>query len=127
MSVLQSRTNGHILTLKALFWRSAEKVRTMPYELKLPPKVSGQHWKVKIFDKELLYEEPHVTILFKTTKWRWGLRSRDFLDAQPHPGEVPQQVLTAIREKHDELCRQWDERFPTNPVHPSAEDGDNYE
>ncbi|MGB8889261.1 MAG: hypothetical protein WCC87_21220 [Candidatus Korobacteraceae bacterium] len=42
----------------------------MPYELELPARIKQQHWKVKIFDKETLYEEPHVTILFKLKKWR---------------------------------------------------------
>jgi hypothetical protein len=36
----------------------------MPYELRLPNAL--KRWKVKIFDNELLFEEPHVTIVFKT-------------------------------------------------------------
>lgn len=94
----------------------------MPYELELPQKVRQQHWKVKIFDKETLYEDPHVTILFKTTRWRWGLRTRDFLDEKPRPGDVPHQVLKAIEDNYERLCREWDGRFPTNPV--SGAEGD---
>lgn len=94
----------------------------MPYELELPPRIKQQHWKVKIFDKETLYEEPHVTILFKLKKWRWGLRGKNFLDESPNPSDVSQQVLGAIKAEYDELCRQWDVRFPKNPVH--APEGD---
>jgi hypothetical protein len=96
----------------------------MPYELELPRRIKQGHWKVKIFDKETLYEEPHVTILFKAKKWRWGLRGRDFIDESPDPSDVPQQVLDAIKAGYDELCGQWDLRFPKNPVQEPEGDED---
>lgn len=86
----------------------------MPFELPLPD--SCKPWKVKIFDNELLCEEPHVTIVFKTTRWRYSLRSRKMLDKQPDPKDVGNEILAEIRAKHDVLCREWDARFPTNPV-----------
>lgn len=93
----------------------------MPYKLEVPKPY--QHWKVKIFDKESLYEEPHVTILFKGTKWRYGLRGREFLDDRPNPSDVPDEVLNAIDANHDELCKEWDSSFPKNPVRGCEEEG----
>ena len=95
----------------------------MPYDLPLPKKLR-KLWKVKIQDKELLYEEPHVTIWRKDTKWRYSLRRRVFLDPQPDPNKVAEEVLRVIEKNHDELVRQWDARFPTNPVAGEEDDGD---
>ena len=95
----------------------------MPYDLLLPKKLKDL-WKVKVQDKELLYEQPHVTIWKKATRWRWELRSRSFLDPQPHPGEVPKEILDLIAANYDELCRQWDARFPSNPVSGSEDEED---
>ena len=80
----------------------------MPYVLPLPRKLR-RLWKIKIQDKETLYEDPHVTIWRKGTKWRFGLRIRDFLDGQPDPAEIPDEILDVIEANHDELCRQWDD------------------
>jgi hypothetical protein len=96
----------------------------MPYDLRLP-KQFRKLWKVKIQDKELLYEEPHVTIWRKGIKWRYGLRNRDFLDPQPDPGDVPEDIQACIARNHEELCRQWNIRFPTNPVADEVADDDN--
>jgi hypothetical protein len=96
----------------------------MPYDLRLPKKFN-KLWKVKIQDKELLYEEPHVTIWRKGTKWRFGLRSRKFLDPQPDPGDVPEEIRKLIDDKHAKLCRQWNIRFPTNPLAGEEDDDGN--
>jgi hypothetical protein len=95
----------------------------MPYDLLLPKKLR-KLWKVKIQDKELLYEEPHVTIWRKDQKWRYSLRRHAFLDPQPDPKEVWDEVLKEIEDNYEELCRQWDARFPTNPVAEEQDDGD---
>ena len=88
----------------------------MPYNLPLPRKL-GQLWKVKILDNEPLYEEPHVTIRRKDERmWRYGLRRHGLLDSCPDPDEVPGEVLDEIEANIDEICQQWDARFPTNPV-----------
>lgn len=86
----------------------------MPYELLLPNALKP--WKVKIFDNELLFEEPHVTIIFKSTCWRFSLRSRSFLDKNPEPSEVPSRVVAHIEAKLETLCNEWNARFPTNPI-----------
>jgi hypothetical protein len=86
----------------------------MPYELPLPNAL--KRWKVKILDNELLCEEPHVTIVFKTELWRFGLRSRTFLDEDPKPDRVPKQLMQEVMANFDTLCDEWDARFPTNPI-----------
>ena len=95
--------------------------RNMPYDLRLPGTLK-RLWKVKIQDKETLYEEPHVTIWRKDTKWRYGLRRRIFLDPKPDPGEVPGAILRLVTVNYDELCRQWNIRFPRNPVAGEEDD-----
>jgi hypothetical protein len=95
----------------------------MPYDLLLPRDLA-RLWKVKIQDKEALYEEPHVTIWRRDMKWRYSLRRLAFLDPQPDPGQVPARVLAMIERNHSELCRQWDARFPTNPIAGEEDDDD---
>ena len=95
----------------------------MPFDLPLP-KGLRKLWKIKIQDKELLFEEPHGTIWRRNRKWRFGLRSRRFLDPRPDPGEVPDGILALIDQNHQELSRQWDARFPTNPVAGQANGDD---
>jgi hypothetical protein len=90
--------------------------KRMPYELPLPAALTP--WKVKILDNELLFEEPHVTIRFKTTHWRVSLRSGMFLDENPNPSDVSPAVVAAVQSKLEILRKEWDERFPTNPVAP---------
>jgi len=80
-------------------------------------------WKVKIQDREALYEEPHVTIWRKDQKWRYSLRHGRFLDPQRDPSEVQNEIVDLIKEQIEELCRQWNERFPQNPV--AAEEDEN--
>lgn len=92
----------------------------MPYDLPLPG--SWKPWKVKIYDNELLCEEPHVTIVFKTTRWRYSLRSRTFLDSEPDPKDVRDGIVRAIEAQFETLCKEWDARFPTNPVTEDEEE-----
>ncbi|MCY4582059.1 MAG: hypothetical protein OXE50_04565 [Chloroflexi bacterium] len=54
--------------------------------------------------------------------WRWNLRTRSFMDADPHPREVSDDVLEALMDQHTVLCMQWDNMYPENPV--SAEHDD---
>jgi hypothetical protein len=88
----------------------------MPYELPLPAALTP--WKVKILDNELLFEEPHVTIRFKAKHWRLSLRSGKFLDKTPSPSDVSPAVLATVQSKLEFLGKEWDKRFPTNPVSP---------
>lgn len=86
----------------------------MPYVLTLPTAL--KRWKVKILDNELLFEEPHVTIVFKTELWRFGLRSRTFLDEEPRPDKVPKKLMAEIMANFKLLGDEWNNRFPTNPI-----------
>jgi hypothetical protein len=101
----------------------ALEAKAMPYYLPLPKKLRAI-WKIKIWDNEIL-EEPHVTVLRKDMKWRYGLRRRGFMDSQPDPGKIPNEILELINENYAVLCRQWDILFPTNPVVEEVEDDDN--
>lgn len=89
----------------------------MPIELPLPTSLSKARWKVKIQEKETR-EPPHVSILRGTDKWRINLRTRGFMDKRPKPSDVPEALLQVIREKDnwEWLCRQWDAKYPDNPV-----------
>lgn len=87
----------------------------MAYSLPLPTIWSSQRWKVKIRDRERL-EPPHVSILRGNRTWRLSLRTMKFLDMEPDPSEVPDELLSAIRERWAELRAKWDEMYPENPV-----------
>jgi len=80
-----------------------------------PDPVARRGWRVKIRDRERV-EPPHVTILFKTKAWRWGLRERRFLDAEPDPGEVPQALVDHLSRILPELIAAWDKLYPDNKV-----------
>lgn len=95
----------------------------MPYELPLPRKLKARGWKVKIREKERV-EPPHVTILHNEDEWRLGLRDRQLL--VPPGGrmkDIDPDVRRRIDENWDELKRQWDAKYPENPI-SSAEDDD---
>lgn len=51
-----------------------------------------------------------------------GIRTLCFLDPKPDPSKVPDEILALIHQRIDELSRQWNERFPRNPV--AAEEDD---
>ena len=87
----------------------------MPFDLSLPEPWASAGWKAKIRDRERL-EPPHVTILFRTKAWRFGLRAEKFLDRSPSPAEVPAQVLEAVRSNMPQLREAWDHMFPENPI-----------
>lgn len=95
------------------YWAAREQ--SMPFELPLPTPFKEQGWKAKIQEKERV-EEPHVAIIFKTKRWRFGLRRRTWLDKLPKPKEVPKDVVKAIMDGMEELCREWDKKYPLNPV-----------
>lgn len=96
----------------------------MPYNMRLSKKLRTL-WKVKIQDRETLYEEPHVTIWRKDEKWRYGLRTRCFLDPKPDPAEVPNEIVELIEAQYKKLCQEWNARFPQNPVTESEDDNAN--
>lgn len=95
----------------------------MPYDHPLPSSLKKQGWRVKIRDRERL-EEPHVTIIRRTTCWRFGLRCRGFLDDAPDPAAIPSEVMDAIESGCNRLIAEWDRRYPENPVIDAGENDD---
>jgi hypothetical protein len=87
----------------------------VPEQLQLPERLSAEGWKVKIRDREH-GEPPHATVIRATTSWRWDLRSRQFMDRNPDPRDVPDELVRLLRAHHADLVRRWDATFPNNPV-----------
>lgn len=87
------------------------------FNLRLTDALRKARWKVKIRDKETR-EPPHVTILRGTRAWRIDLRTSQFMDRQPDPADVPNEVVRLIKEEAtwQRLCDEWDCMYPTNPV-----------
>jgi hypothetical protein len=94
----------------------------MAYTLPLTKALSKARWKVKIRDKEIR-EPPHVTIIRGTDAWRIDLRSQGFMDAEPDPSEVPEELIELITEETtwQLLCDEWDKMYPSNPVSEDEE------
>ena len=86
----------------------------MPFELALPARFRKQ-WRVKIYDNERL-EPPHVTIIHRTTRWRFGLRDGRFLEDDPPVHEVDGAVLKQVAENLELLRIEWNRMYPGNPV-----------
>lgn len=92
----------------------------MPFELTLPSPWADRGWKAKIRDKERL-EPPHVSIMNgKGDLWRLNLRNNAFLDKEPPPKGVPQEVLKSVRARFADLQKEWDRMYPENPVSSEA-------
>lgn len=87
----------------------------VPYSLVLPPHLTKDGWTAKIQDRERL-EPPHATVRRRTFAWRWNLRTRAFMNAEPDPARVPADILDILTREHQALVAAWDERFPLNPV-----------
>lgn len=89
----------------------------MPFDLSLPQQFRRARWKVKIREKEIR-EPPHVTILRGTRAWRINLRTGEFMDAEPDPAEVPEDLVEHVKgaEVWKQLCEEWDKKYPQNPV-----------
>jgi hypothetical protein len=98
----------------------------MPFQLALPKKLRSRGWKVKIQEKERL-EPPHVTVWHGEDVWRIGLRDKEFL-VPPGGGwkDLDEEVRRLIEDESnwEELCREWDQRYPSNPVSSDEEDED---
>lgn len=87
----------------------------MVYELSIPEVQKGRGWKVKIRNLERT-EDPHVTILWKNYSWRYNIRDSGFMDREPDPREVPDDVVAYIEEHLQELRDEWDKKHPENPI-----------
>jgi hypothetical protein len=95
----------------------------MAYTLPLTDALRKARWKVKIRDKETR-EPPHVTIIRGTDAWRIDLRSGEFMDDEPDPAEVPGDLLDLIEDEAtwQQLCDEWDQMYPNNPVVESEDE-----
>ena len=84
----------------------------MPFALNLPEPWANRGWQAKIRDRERL-EPPHVTVLYKTSAWRFDLRTEAFLDKEPSPKDVPEEVIGAVRFNLTLLRQEWDRMSST--------------
>ena len=87
----------------------------MAFALTLPEPWANRGWKAKIRDRERL-EPPHVTVLYKTSAWRFDLRTEAFLDKEPSPKDVPDEVIGAVRSNLALLRQEWDRMYPENCI-----------
>jgi hypothetical protein len=93
----------------------------VPKQLPLPGGLSEEGWKVKIRDRERV-EPPHATVIRGQHEWRWDLRARRFMNREPDPRDVPDEILSLLALHHVDLARMWDETHPDNPVGPREEE-----
>lgn len=92
----------------------------MPHEFEIPKRLADQGWRVKISDKERA-EPPHATVIRRTQRWRFGLRTGKFLDRVPPAREVPKELLEWLHAHRDEIEADWDRMYPHNPVRGGGE------
>ncbi len=92
----------------------------MARAFKLPKVLTDAGWSVKIRNRERV-EPPHVTVMFRTKRWRYGLRDGAFLDGTPPPREVPPALRDQLATRRAEFTVVWDQLYPENPV--DSQDG----
>ncbi len=46
------------------------------------------------------------------------MRTREFMDNQPDPANVPDEIIAVLMEQENwrRLCEEWDRKYPANPV-----------
>jgi hypothetical protein len=93
----------------------------MAFTLPLPPPWDSQRWKLKIRDRERL-EPPHATVLHRTRAWRWNPRAGGFMDVDPPPDDVPEEIVAFIDQNLERLRTEWDGMYPSNPVAQEPDD-----
>lgn len=94
----------------------------MPHRFDLPEPLGTQGWKLKIRERESR-EPPHVTIIRRTMSWRWDLRTKVFMDVEPDPAMVPDDLKALLIARHLEISAAWDDMYPLNPVAGEPDDG----
>jgi hypothetical protein len=95
----------------------------MAFSAPLPAGLATRGWKAKIRDRER-NEPPHVTILHRTRAWRLDLRTWRFLDKEPDPNDVPEELLSELIRQSALLRKKWDEMYPENPIESKEESDD---
>jgi len=93
------------------------------FSLPLPEPLPSRGWKAKIRNLER-NEPPHVTILHKTRAWRFDLRTQTFLDKDPDPKDVPDELVAEVKLQLELLRREWDAMYPENPIESQEERDD---
>lgn len=95
----------------------------VPAEFWIPKWLKKARWKVKIREKEMR-EPPHVTIIRGTDSWRINLRTGQFMESIPDPGDIPRELLTFIYETSfwKGLRLAWDAKYPSNPINDHTSD-----
>jgi hypothetical protein len=93
----------------------------MAFSLPLPSPWGSQGWKLKIRDRERL-EPPHVTVLHRSRAWRWNLRAGGFMDTDPPPNDVPNEIVAFLEHNLVRLRAEWDAMYSSNPVAPREAD-----
>jgi len=56
------------------------------------------------------------TVMRGPLAWRWGLREQRFLDQNPNPADVPNEIVDFLRQSLPQLVTAWDGMYPENPV-----------
>ncbi len=92
----------------------------MAFNLKLPSLLAKMRWKVKIRDKERV-EDPHFTIIHRTTVWRICLRDGRFMDGGSWK-DMPDELREVVKRHWAQLRSAWDEMYPHNPVRGGEDD-----
>jgi 2'-5' RNA ligase len=87
----------------------------MAFALALPGRWAHEGWKVKIRDDEPS-KQPHVTLLRKRQSWRMSLRTGVFLESDPDPAQVPEELVEYVWGRRQVLRTRWNEMYPENPV-----------
>ena len=93
----------------------------MAQSFTVPEPWAARGWRFKIRDKERV-EPPHVTVIYKTRSWRFGLRERAFLDAEPPARDVPMALVRELENRGDEFTIEWNRMYPMNPVKSNESD-----
>ena len=63
-----------------------------------------------------------MTIMRRTKAWRLSLRSLQFLDREPPPGDVPKKLADLVRAGAAALRTAWDRMYRNNPVSTEEDD-----
>ncbi|CAN5916950.1 hypothetical protein BH11GEM1_BH11GEM1_06680 [soil metagenome] len=86
----------------------------------LPQPWKDRGWKLKIRDRERV-EPPHVSLLWRTQCWRYGLRVPGFLDREPDASLVPAGVVEHLEIHIEQYVIAWNLLYPENPVITASE------